>query len=367
MSQSSASAPAVTLPRPSPGAAGSPQRRAPLRLIAPLAVLVSFLLMMLLSGCSAPGLAAGGPEGPDVMDVTAPDEGAPNEAAPNETAPVDPSERLVARSAWISLNVTDPLVGADAVAGVTTHRGGWVSSENIVLAGSGSTHSVATVTITVPAHEFEATLDDLADLGILESRQVTTEDVTDQVVDLEARIASKRASIQRISDLMDRAGSVGDIARVESELASRQAELESMLAQQKYFASITEQSTITVELTSPVSSGPNPLWTGLQEGWAALQSSVRVLLVLIGALTPFVLTLVVVAVPLLWWLRRRRALRSGAGIPEPVRPAPVTSGAAANDASVATDEAPTEAPGPPETSEESTPSPEDSTVSSEGK
>lgn len=230
---------------------------------------------------------------------------------------VTAAERIVAKTGEITVNVTDPLVGAGQVRDLAEARGGWVSWESISLAGSDALDRHALVTITVPADEFDDALEALAALGTLEAREVRTEDVTDQVIDLEARVASKRASIERISALMERTGSVSDIADVERELASRQAELESLLAKQKYLASITDYSTITATLTSPATAAPNPLGSGLREGWAALKASVRVLLVMVGALLPFVMVLGAVGLPVLWALRRRSRRASTASTPVP--------------------------------------------------
>lgn len=104
---------------------------------------------------------------------------------------------------------------------------------------------------------------------------------------------------------------------------TRQSDLESLLAQRKYYDSITEQSTITVTLTSPVTADPNPLWAGLQEGWEALKASVRVLLVVLGAVLPFAAVVAIIVVPILW-LVRRRARRAGTASATPAQAAPRT-------------------------------------------
>lgn len=288
------------VPAPRTVARARPRRILPLRLIAPVAVLLAILLAILLSGCSGGAASGGGMVGDEA--------GAPAEAAPEEgDIRASSADRIVARTASLTVHVSDPLDGADEVRRIAERRNGWVSWESISLAGTDATDRYATVTITVPADDFTDTLTELAGIGTLEQRQVSTEDVTDQVIDLQARIDSKRASIKRIEELMERTGSVGDIAAVESELASRQADLEALLAQQKYYASITDFSTISVSLTSPVTSDPNPLWAGLKEGWSALKTSVRVLLVVVGALLPFAVVAALIAVPIVWFVRRRRS------------------------------------------------------------
>ena len=150
------------------------------------------------------------------------------------------------------------------------------------------------------------------------------EPVTDEVVDTDARIRVLEASIARVTALMDRAGTVTEIAQVESELARRQAELESLTARQEYLSTITERATVWVTLQSAPVDTTNPFRAGLLGGWDALGASARALLVVVGALLPFAAVLALVGGPVVWWLSRRRSARAGSAAHE----APAADGAA---------------------------------------
>ena len=78
-----------------------------------------------------------------------------------------------------------------------------------------------------PDH-LDAMMDSAAALGRAGGRTVSAEDVTDQVVDVEARLGALRASRDRLRQLMDRSANVGDVVAVERELARVQGELESL-------------------------------------------------------------------------------------------------------------------------------------------
>ena len=146
-----------------------------------------------------------------------------------------------------------------------------------------------------------------AKVGELVTRELTAKDVTATVADVDARVRTLRESIERVRALMNKAGSIADVARVESELTSRQSELESMLASQKALQKQVERAPITVTLVRPADQvvPTNPFVTGLTNGWAALQNSIAVLLTVLGAVLPFALIAGAIGWPLIH--RRRKA------------------------------------------------------------
>jgi len=84
--------------------------------------------------------------------------------------------------------------------------------------------------IRVPPERLDALMDSVAALGDVESRSVGVEDVTERVIDAEARLNSLRASRDRLRQLLERAGTVQDVIAVERELARVQGEIESLEA-----------------------------------------------------------------------------------------------------------------------------------------
>jgi len=80
----------------------------------------------------------------------------------------------------------------------------------------------------VPSTSLDASLDSLARIGKVESRSITATDVTDEARDLDARVATLRATRDRLRQLLERAASVSDIAAVETQLARVQQDLETL-------------------------------------------------------------------------------------------------------------------------------------------
>jgi hypothetical protein len=174
------------------------------------------------------------------------------------------------------------------------------------------------LSLRVTSASFEKALDGPAELGTVRHREQSVEDVTTQVIDVAARVKAQRASVESIEQLLARATTIGDVMSIERQLASRQAELDSLEQQQKYLADQTSLSTIQVTLTRPTAhddSDDAGLLSGLEDGWRALGATAVALVTVIGAVLPFAAVLALVGVPLWLVVRRRRVVQ-----PAPVAP-----------------------------------------------
>lgn len=238
--------------------------------------------------------------------------------------------KQIARTGSLTLSVKDPVTAAAQLTDIAEAAGGLVSSENIQTnATSGG--ATSRIVLSVPSARLGQVMDDAAKVGELRNRGVTARDITTQVADVDARIRTLQESIARIRLLMKKTGSIADIAQVEAELTQRQAELESMLAQQKVLRDQVEMAPITVTLLTAgqVTEPDNPLLAGLKQGWEALLKSVTALLVIAGAVLPFALVGSLIVVPIVWWRRRVQARTVAAARPAtapsaPQPPAPST-------------------------------------------
>ncbi len=110
--------------------------------------------------------------------------------------------------------------------------------------------------LRVPPDRLEALMDSAAALGSVDVRTVVVEDVTEQVVDVEARLAALRASRDRLRQLLDRSASVTDVVAVERELARVQAEIESLEARLTALRGHVNLSDLTVQLEERRVLGP---------------------------------------------------------------------------------------------------------------
>ena len=110
--------------------------------------------------------------------------------------------------------------------------------------------------IRVPPERLDALMDSIATLGHVESRSVGAEDVTEQIIDVEARLGALRASRDRLRQLFERASTTQDVIVVERELARVQAEIESLEARLTTLRGQVALSELTVALRQRPVLGP---------------------------------------------------------------------------------------------------------------
>lgn len=236
--------------------------------------------------------------------------------------------RAVIRSGEVALVTKTMNQARDTIDQLLARHGGYLASEDTANDRSGRPHRSVLV-MRVPEPAFDTMMDDLTEIGRTERAHRSSEDVTTQVIDVDTRVATQEASLARLQRLLRQAIDIDDMIRLESEIATRQATLESLKAQQKYLSDQTAMSTITARLRTPASPPPERpeedrgFLVGLSTGWAALLTVLVGAATVAGAVLPFAGAAALVAVPV--WLLVRSAVRrrqpglasSGLAPPEP--------------------------------------------------
>jgi len=218
--------------------------------------------------------------------------------------------RSIIYTGWITVRVADVDAAAAQAAALAARLDGFVGGDDRSEREDGA-HVV--MELRIPSADFTAAVDELGALGEEESRRTETEDVTEAVVDVAARVATAEASVERTRALLAEAATIAEIISVEGELSRREADLASLQARQRELADLTTLSTITIELLSPDAEAEEPAAPGfaggLEAGVGALLASVGVLLTVLGFLLPWLVVAAVPVVAWLWWRRRHRAPR----------------------------------------------------------
>jgi hypothetical protein len=224
-------------------------------------------------------------------------------------ARVGPAATALIRTAELTVRVDDLRAAAQRVADIAVDSGGSVSAER----SSGQDgRREATLLLRVPPERFDTAVAALAGLGEEQSRSLATEDVSDQVVDLESRLATQRASVERVRALLAQAENLGEVVQIEGELTRRTADLESLQARLAALTERVQMSTITLNLyagQSPAAGDDDVagFTDGVRAGWAAFLATARVLAATVGALLPFVPLALLAALGWRLWSRRTAA------------------------------------------------------------
>jgi len=199
---------------------------------------------------------------------------------------------------------------AEKVAAIGDAAGGYRGAVN----AKGDT---VAITLRVPVADYEQVMSSLGELGLPTNLVEKASDVTAQVVDLDSRIKTMKQGVERVRALMADAGKVSEVIAIESELSSREADLEALLAQQAALSDQVALSTVTVTVkavtdkpvAAPVVAVPPPAQRtgflgGLDKGWAAAKAFGLWVAGVSGALLPW-LPLIALVLLVLWWVRRR--------------------------------------------------------------
>ncbi|MGC1306305.1 MAG: DUF4349 domain-containing protein [Phormidesmis sp.] len=144
------------------------------------------------------------------------------------------------------------------------------------LTDQGESQRQITAQFRIPADRLDATLDSLTEVGTVLNRSITTEDVSSQLVDLQARISNARQSEKVLKEIMSRSGDISDVLEVSRELSNTRQSIEQMAAQQQSLQAQVRYSTISLSLQSAIASSPNkPAFSRqLANSWEAATSSV---------------------------------------------------------------------------------------------
>lgn len=134
----------------------------------------------------------------------------------------------------------------------------------------------AYLNLRVPQANLEATLNALADLGTLEQRSIMAEDVSTQLVDLQARLRNLRKSEEALQKIMDRSGSIEDVLEVSRELSTVRQQIEQLAAQLKSLQTQVSYSTIELTVSAAVTTAeqPRPLGKKVGDTWQNATQSV---------------------------------------------------------------------------------------------
>jgi len=215
-------------------------------------IITAILLGTALSACSLPERGA-------PLDAAAP------LAAQRALEQPGVEQRLLIRKASLTIETDDVRAIAGKAQELTKAVGGYVESSSTYHEGQSFF-----LALRVPDARFENFLDDLSKLGKVKDKSASAQDVTEEVIDAEARLKNLVVTRDRLRKLLERTADVKDVIAVERELSRVQGEIESLEARLKRLRSQVQLSTVNLRIERRMILGPLgylswTLWWGLSK------------------------------------------------------------------------------------------------------
>ena len=269
------------------------------RILLPTVLLVSVLS---LAGCSAVGGASSQSSDMSTTEQAQPSEadaaaGGSADGKAGFASEVSDADRQIVTTGYATITVDEPADAATEVATLVERAGGRIDSRTEYAPVDGDRGS-AELTLRLPATALTSTIESLKKLGDVQEISLSSDDVTTESQDLDARITALRESVDRLMALLATAKDTKVLIELETAISDRQGNLESMEAQQRSLADQVQMSTVSLSLVStadaPVYS-PDTFLSGLGTGWSSLVAFFSGVLVVAGVLLPWIVLVGVLA------------------------------------------------------------------------
>lgn len=232
--------------------------------------------------------------------------------------PALPAERLIIKTGEMTLVVTDVPATVKNIVAYAEKNGGFVVVNQIYKNGL---IPYGEVTVRIPSKAFEGGMLEVKALGDVQRENVVGQDVTEEYVDLGARLNNLQATEKQFLAIMAKATKITDILAVQRELSQVRGEIESMQGRMKYLKTSADMSSLTVYLSTDPSVLPTIEDSNEWKPLAVLKSAARGLIAVGKGLANAVIYIAVfiplwILIALIVWgiralARRRRARAEG--------------------------------------------------------
>lgn len=235
--------------------------------------------------------------------------------------PIKDFDRDIITSVHLTMQTSDVRETADDVRRIATSNGGAVFSSDILIGDTtedGSVPGGGEIIIKIPPQDLDRLVTDLDGIGVVTRLSQDSQDVTEQLVDVDIRIRQAASSIGRIELLLDQAVELDDIFAIETDLAERQVAMERLWASQRNTENLVSLATLTVQVDyrtpsalQTIEESSDGIGDAFAGGWGAFVGALFALGYVLAVASPFLITALIV-LSLAWFTGRRVARRQAA-------------------------------------------------------
>ncbi|MCA9942119.1 MAG: DUF4349 domain-containing protein [Anaerolineales bacterium] len=164
-------------------------------------------------------------------------------------------ERLIIRTANMSLVVANTEEAMATISKMAEENGGWVVNSSVFQYNENA--KTGNITIRVPSSGFNSALEALRGLAVeVRNESTSGQDVTEEFVDVSARLENLEATAERVRAFLEDARNVEEALAVNQELSRLESDIEAMKGRLQYLSQSASFSTITVDLTPDIVAQP---------------------------------------------------------------------------------------------------------------
>ena len=167
-------------------------------------------------------------------------------------------DRKIIRNGELTIETDSPMDGLSRITAIAESLGGFVvTSEMKQNAGKNQSNSSQNVTVVarVPSAQFNAAIDQISNIGsrILQ-KKISGQDVSEEYLDLEARLRAKKALEAQFLEIMKQAKKVSEALEVQNELSGVRTEIEQLEGRRRFLENQSAFSTITstLQMSAPI-------------------------------------------------------------------------------------------------------------------
>ncbi|MDO1502149.1 DUF4349 domain-containing protein [Winogradskyella maritima] len=214
-------------------------------------------------------------------------------------------EQKLIKESFLSFETQDLEESHKAVVSAISSNKGYIQDDS---SNKGYNRVSRRIVARIPTTNFESTIDAIDDnVEYFDSKRITSRDVTEEFIDLEARLKAKRTLEERYLQLLSKAKNVKEILEIERELSSIREDIEAKQGRLNYLQNKVSLSTLTIEFykvtteTGVTQSYGSKMWKAISSGF----DGISMFFLGILYIWPFILLLILGAWLLRRWLKKR--------------------------------------------------------------
>lgn len=272
---------------------------------------MALLLLLAAAGCGASKISTElAQPGRSQNEIAMDSNGSSKSQEPSSLGSTASVERKTAQRADLQMKTPDVAAAADQVIALVSQNSGYTVTSHIYRDNENVS---AQLVLKVPRANLLPVIESIAKLGEVTDKNITTQDVTEEFYDSQARLKVLQAKEQRLLGLMDKAVNITEIISVENELTKTRSEIEVLSGRLQYLTNITDFSQINISLRQGVPGtvkAPQGTWGKAWQGFISSINGVinfgSGMVVVFFVILPWLVILAVLGWLAVYIYRRRR-------------------------------------------------------------